>query len=314
MRKVKQFALILTFLFQTWSWGQDVKFTMPLKGSNSIDFFICRYVDHDLGEGEFDAFCGTETYDGHRGTDFLIRSFKTMDSGVYVYAAANGRVFETDDGHYDRMKNLQKSSHPNYIAIIHKNRLCTYYYHLMKNSLLVKVGDSVKAGQPIAKVGSSGYSTGPHLHFEVHDSNNKVIDPFIGNCSSEKMPLWSSQPPYDTSIFLIESGFIPYVPNIDSLKERHMVSDTFYINKDTTVCFWVLVHGLQKGDTIKTEWLGPSGVLWGSYSFIWKYNEWYDYSWPYMPLPRFKGKWKAKFIVNNKLIATRSFYILKQKR
>lgn len=248
------------------------------------------------------------------GTDFLIRSFKTMDSGVYVYAAADGYVSVAEDGHYDRMKELVTTARPNYIRVIHKDKLSTYYYHLRKGSILVKIGDTVKAGQPIGMVGSSGYSTGPHLHFEVRDSNKAVIDPFIGGCSFNRQQFWIDPPPYDKSVFLIEDGFIPYVPKFDALQERLLVGDTFYIHKDTTVCHWVAIHGVQKGDTVISEWYGPTGILWSTYSYINDDNEAYHYSWHYMKLPPFKGKWTSKFFVHNKLVANRCFYVLKQKK
>lgn len=43
--------------------------------------------------------------------------------------------------------------------------------------MLVKEGDSIKAGQPIAGVGSSGHSTGPHLHFEIRPTMDTPVDP-----------------------------------------------------------------------------------------------------------------------------------------
>ena len=46
------------------------------------------------------------------------------------------------------------------------------YGHLKQNSILVKSGDKVEKGQPLASMGSSGYSTGKHLHFEVRKSNS----------------------------------------------------------------------------------------------------------------------------------------------
>lgn len=64
------------------------------------------------------------------------------------------------------------ASYGNYVIIKHSAYIKTVYAHCSK--LVVKTGDSVKAGQTIALVGSTGRSTGPHLHFEVMLNGNKV--------------------------------------------------------------------------------------------------------------------------------------------
>ena len=72
-----------------------------------------------------------------------------------VLAAAAGAV--TASG-YD-------SKNGNYVLLSHGDGLETYYAHLTESS--VKPGDTVTQGQTIGTVGSTGQSTGPHLHFEV---------------------------------------------------------------------------------------------------------------------------------------------------
>ena len=51
------------------------------------------------------------------------------------------------------------------------------YLHQYMNKITVKVGDTVTAGQVIGAVGNNGWSTGPHLHFEIHDSSDTPVDP-----------------------------------------------------------------------------------------------------------------------------------------
>ena len=61
-----------------------------------------------------------------------------------------------------------------YLVIKHSNNLITTYNHC--NELLVKEGEKIKKGETIALVGSTGWSTGPHLHFEIK-LNDKYINP-----------------------------------------------------------------------------------------------------------------------------------------
>jgi murein DD-endopeptidase MepM/ murein hydrolase activator NlpD len=85
----------------------------------------------------------------HMGLDF------PADIGTPIVAAAGG-VVQLAETH---------AAYGQTVEVDHGNGLVTRYAHASK--LLVRLGDIVKRGQPIAKVGSTGRSTGPHLHFEV---------------------------------------------------------------------------------------------------------------------------------------------------
>lgn len=105
----------------------------------------------------------------HKGIDLHLRPNDT------IYAAFDGRV---------RVSKYEAKGFGNYLIIRHPNKLETIYGHM--NRALVKQGQYVKAGQPIGLGGSTGRSTGPHLHFEtrymgyainpaaIFDFNNKT--------------------------------------------------------------------------------------------------------------------------------------------
>ncbi len=92
---------------------------------------------------------------GHLGMDI------GAGSGEQILAAGNGIV----------VVSASHSSYGNYIMIDHGDGVKTLYAHNSQN--LVGVGTAVTTGQPIALIGSTGFSTGPHLHFEVHANGGR---------------------------------------------------------------------------------------------------------------------------------------------
>lgn len=302
------FVACLIFYSKSDCTAQSNRFLLPLNGVQGKDYWISYYVDHNPRLKIKDGMCGTKTYDGHRGTDFLIRDFRAMDSGVSVFSIADGVVYETRDGLYDRNKRWENGGLGNYIAIIHKGKYLTYYGHLRKNSIQLKQGDSVTAGQVIGMVGSSGYSSGPHLHLEVKKDGH-IIDPFLGECNNSKDSFWTDEPLYDTLTYAIDMGFVPYIPNADTLKERFRVTDTFSMNTDKVICFWVLMHGLHSGDKTRIEWLKPDGTLWFKFKYTWKDEWWFDYNWFYIDMPDIIGVWTTKYYINDKMIVAKNFCV-----
>lgn len=93
---------------------------------------------------------GVRSRDNHKGIDI------GAPKGTPIKAAASGTVM------YSGNKN---DGYGNYIILSHENGVQTYYAHC--SELLVAKGENVDQGQVIAKVGSTGISTGNHLHFEV---------------------------------------------------------------------------------------------------------------------------------------------------
>ena len=134
--KADWFTLIESRLFESRLQALMVPNTPPL--------------DVPVGSGfgfRSDPFTGRAAL--HSGLDF------PADVGTPIRAAAGGVVSAVE-------------AHPQYghlVEIDHGNQLTTRYAHLSR--ALVKEGDIVKRGQSVAEVGTSGRSTGPHLHFEV---------------------------------------------------------------------------------------------------------------------------------------------------
>ena len=125
------------------------KMTWPLPGSYTITSPFGNRLHPVL-----------KVYKLHTGVDIAGNSC----NGKPVVAAADGVVIVAK----------YSTAYGNYVVIDHGGGITTLYAHSSK--LEVSVGQNVKAGQEIMKVGTTGYSTGPHLHFEVRE-NGTYVDP-----------------------------------------------------------------------------------------------------------------------------------------
>jgi murein DD-endopeptidase MepM/ murein hydrolase activator NlpD len=167
---------------------------------------ISNFVDLD---GAFpdklrDYTCGKRTYDtaagyNHAGIDIFVAPYpwQSMAQGaVEVRAAAAGTLIVRRDGEYDRNCSMNSPDTPNMLVIAHDDGTFGRYLHLKNGSLTdAAVGTRIPAGARLGLVGSSGISTGPHLHFELRGADGSVIEPSSGQCNG-LASRWSEQPAY----------------------------------------------------------------------------------------------------------------------
>lgn len=132
--------------YKTVSLG-DISFTWPCPASGRITSGFGGRKSPTKGASS-----------NHQGIDI------SAPTGTSIVAAAAGEVVIA----------TYSSSAGNYVMISHGGGVYTVYMHA--SSLLVSQGQSVKKGQTIAKVGSTGYSTGSHLHFGVR-VNGSYVNP-----------------------------------------------------------------------------------------------------------------------------------------
>jgi murein DD-endopeptidase MepM/ murein hydrolase activator NlpD len=188
----------------------DVRFSWPLRAESHLFDFgyhgISNFVDHNSKFPSVltDYNCGRRTYDtnsgyNHAGIDFFTWPFgwnKMDNSEVAVLAAAPGVILDVVDGNFDRSCSFNNDSW-NAVYVRHSDGSVAWYGHLKNGSATTKsIGEEVEEGEYLGIVGSSGNSTGPHLHFEVHDASGNVVDPFKGTCNQIESSLWQSQRDY----------------------------------------------------------------------------------------------------------------------
>lgn len=126
-------------------YGRITKFVLPSEMPVETDWYSSGYGYR------IDPFTGKRAF--HEGVDFA------AETGTPIKAAASGVVIYSD-------------RHPEYgnmVEIDHGDDLVSRYAHASKR--MVKLGEVVLQGQKIAEVGSTGRSTGPHLHFEIRHKN-----------------------------------------------------------------------------------------------------------------------------------------------
>jgi murein DD-endopeptidase MepM/ murein hydrolase activator NlpD len=140
--------------------GGDGQFVWPIAFSRRPPI-TQRFGCTDVAGEPYSPDCVTHRF--HTGIDLGI------PTGTPVYASAPGvaHVYRSDRGY------------GNYVVVMHGNSWSTLYAHL--SDVLVREGQVVGRGEPVGRSGSTGFSTGPHLHFEIRYGQSPV-DPCAYLC------------------------------------------------------------------------------------------------------------------------------------
>lgn len=118
------------------------------------------------------GYFGAASHAGKRALDF------NMPEGETVVAARPGIVIEIKEDSDRGCPDQRCAKLGNYVTIMHDDGTFADYYHLQKDGALVNPGDEVEAGQEIGLSGSTGWATGPHLHFIVYKPSENGKESF----------------------------------------------------------------------------------------------------------------------------------------
>ena len=253
-------------------------FSLPVDCGAGQPCFLQNLMDMDSGAGLRDPLCNAATYNGHKGTDIRLRNFDEMKSLGRVYAMADGVVTGVRTNMADRLmvtkqdqQRIKGRECGNGLAIdygvINGDRYTSQLCHLARGSISLKVGDKVKRGQQIGRIGLSGATEFPHVHFSIRQ-NGQLIDPITGRfadqpCTKEnfKGTLFSAaalKPLLDTGFQpLLEDGFVN--GPVDS--RQVLISKTRPPTRSSPFVYFAKFINLRKGDYLRLSIEGPNGVL-----------------------------------------------------
>ncbi|MBP8192107.1 MAG: peptidoglycan DD-metalloendopeptidase family protein [Chitinophagales bacterium] len=260
-------------------------FSWPLKaaaGFTECGFhFIGAFVDQNTAATSIQDFnCGSNTYDGHKGTDIAVfpYGFYKMDNNqVEVVAAAAGTIIGKSDGNYDRNCSSNNLT-ANYIIIQHADGSEALYWHMKKNSVTTKsVGQTVVTGEYLGVVGSSGSSSGPHLHFEVWSGSTNATrqDPYSGTCNALNSNSWwiTQKPAIDPAVLKVSANTTDLVMSACPATEIPNESTSFTIPFQGAglpagyAKFYIFLRDATIGSTIDLKILNPNGTIFNNWTY-----------------------------------------------
>ncbi|UXI65793.1 M23 family metallopeptidase [Tahibacter amnicola] len=289
---------------------------------------VSNFVDLNSASGALlDWNCGTRTYDlpgppvyNHGGIDIFLwpYSWRMMDqSSIDVVAAAAGTIIGKSDGFNDRSCPNNYSADWNAVYIQHPDGSVAWYGHMKLGSPTSKsVGSTVAAGEYLGKVGSSGFSSGPHLHFENHTavSNYQIQEPYAGACRAG-VTQWAQQPAYyDSAINELATHSGPPVypsPNCPNpVAETPNYDNAFLAGQ--MVYFVANYRDQRAGQVTNFVILRPDGSTFASWNFDMAnatadpyYAASYWYWWYTLPGGAPAGVWKWRATYQSKTVEKR---------
>ena len=258
--------------------AQDVpSFGLPIDCVLGKDCFLQQMPDMDEGPDTSDPYCGSATYDGHKGTDIRLRYYEDIKNNIPVVASRAGTILRLRDGvadklvrseaDRDRVRDLECG---NGVVVDHEGGWQSQYCHLKKGSISVIEGQVVKAGDILGSVGSSGFAQFAHVHLAI-TKDGQHIDPFtakpLGETCHSTGPtanLWQSdaliklgQQPTQILDMGTAGGVVDH-ENLDLKKPASATTDS------AALVAWVSLINLKMGDILTLKIIAPDGAVFAS--------------------------------------------------